>query len=543
MHFDTIIRNGNIVDGTGAPWRRGDVGIKGGRIARIGALAEAKCDSEIDGTGLFVSPGFIDIHSHLDFCVLSTPRMESSVYQGITTEIAGQCGQSVAPAAPDDAERIKRFYEYQWHGTDFKWDWKTLGDFLDRLEQQPTSLNFGMCVGHQTLRLATMGFECRRATGAEIKQLKSALRQALRDGAFGMTSGAQFAPGFFSDTEELVELGKVVAEHGGYYAAHMRSEGDKLLEAVAEVIEVGERAGVSAQISHLKAAGKANFGKVNAALRMVEKARERGIDILVDTQPYGALDRQYAAEMMWMRSCIPPWRVAEAGGFEVLREKLKDPAFRELLKQEIEERRSPNWNSFICDCMLKDVGFENLVLGQTEAKAYKRYFGKSIAQIARETKRDNYDTYFQLLIDEPIPSSALYFMLDPDDVRAVVTSPYTIPMVDVGYRFMHPRKWGCFPRYLTQYVREEKRLTLEEAIRKITSFPAGRLGLSDRGQIKEQFWADIVVFDWKTLNDCADFANFDRRPTGIPYVLVNGIAVIKDGEHTGARPGMALRKK
>lgn len=542
MRFDTVIRNGKVIDGTGCPWRRADIAIRDGKIVGIGHIEPKGGDIELDVSGSYVCPGFVDMHSHLDFGVLSTPLMEPSVYQGITTELAGQCGQSIAPTAKDDPERIKNFFHYQWHGGDFSWDWITLSDFLAHLDRDPPSVNFGMCVGHQTLRLVSMGFECRPASSGELEELKRNLDQAMRDGAFGLTSGAQFAPGFFCETEELVELGKVVAKYGGFYASHMRSEGDKLLEAVAEVIEIGERAGVPVQISHLKASGKQNFGKVNGALRMIAQARERGVDILVDTQPYGASGREYAAEMMWMRSCLPPWTIAEAGSYEKLQERLRDPAFRQSLERDIEEKLSPQWNSRIVDCMLKAVGWEGLVLGHTVTDKYEKFIGKSMAQIAKELGKRPYDAYFQLLSEESIPSSAFYFMLDPDDVRTVVTSPFTIPMVDVGHRFLHPRKWGCFPHYLVQYVKDEKRLSLEEAIRKITSFPAARIGLPDRGLIKLGFWADLVVLDWESLEDRTSFDAVSEHPRGIEHVFVNGSFVIRNGKHTGARPGMVVRR-
>lgn len=541
MAFDMIIRDARIVDGTGSPWQVGDIGIEDGRISAVGRLGRSKGRSDIDARGHFVSPGFINIHSHLDFSILARPRMEPSVRQGITTELGGQCGQSAAPTAKDDPNLVKGFYDNHWHGLALKWDWVSLGDFLDRLQGVGPSINFAMQVGHQNLRLITMGFECRPATAGEIKKLKEALRGAMRDGAFGMSSGIQWAPGFFCETEELIELAKVLAEYGGFYACHMRSEGDKLLEAVAEVLEIGEQARIPVQVSHLKASGKRNFGKVNGALCMIAEARQRGVDALVDTQPYGALDRKYAAENMWMRSCIPPWTVAAAGGFGNLQARLKDPEFRAAVRRDIEKRVSPDWHTRIVDCMLDVVGFENLVLGSTVTEKYKRLTGKSVAAIAKAFGEDPYDTYFDILCEETVASPALFFMLHPDDVRTVVTSPMTIPQTDAAPRHTHPRKYGCFPRYLTQYVRDEKLLSLEEAIRKITSFPAGRMGLADRGLVREGFWADLVVIDWENLEDRSNFDENELHPSGIEHVLVNGVAVIKNGKHTGARPGQVLR--
>lgn len=542
MSFDMIIRNAKVIDGTGSPWRREDIGIVDGKITALGRLARGQSEHEIDAAGLFASPGFINIHSHLDFGVLAMPGMEPSVHQGITTELGGQCGQSIAPTASDDPARIKEFFRYQWYGADFDWTWVSLGEFLNRIADEGCSVNFGMCVGHQTLRLVTMGFECRPATAAELRELASALERALQDGAFGMTIGAQFPPGFFAETDELVALATVVGRYGGFVAAHMRSEGDKVLEAVSEVIQIAERAGVAAQISHLKAAGQHNFGKVHSALRMIEAARARGVDVLTDTQPYGAVGRKYAAEMMWLRSCIPPWTIAKAGSYDAFREQLRNPAFRETVKRDIEERIASDWNSRVVDCMLKAVEWDGLVLGHTVTEQYRRFVGRSIAEIARELEKDPYDTYFDMLVEESIPSSAFYFMLDPEDVKTVVTSELTIPMVDVGYRFLHPRRWGCFPRFLTEYVRDERRLPLEDAIRRITSFPAGRIGLTGRGLLKQGYWADIVLFDWDRLEDRASFEGVGQYPAGIEHVFVNGVPVIRDGKHTGARPGMALRR-
>jgi N-acyl-D-amino-acid deacylase len=322
----------------------------------------------------------------------------------------------------------------------------------------------------------------------------------------------------------------------------MRSEGDKLLEAVAEVIEVGERARIPVIVSHLKASGKHNFGKVNGALRMIAEARARGVDVLADTQPYGELDRPYAAEHMMLRSCIPPWVICEAGSSASLRKRLKDVEFRKRLRHDIEERISPDWRSRVMDCILKAVQWENLVLGNTTLKKYKKFVGKSIAEIAKTLRKDPYDAYFDLLAEETVPSGALYFMLDPDDVRTVIKNPLTIMEVDATPRSRHPRMFGCFPRYLAQYVFEERLLSLEDAIRKITSYPASVIGLAKRGLIKEGYYADLVMFDAVHIEDRTSFDNVDRFPKGIKHVFVNGVSVIRNGVHLGTRPGAVLRR-
>jgi N-acyl-D-amino-acid deacylase len=361
-------------------------------------------------------------------------------------------------------------------------------------------------------------------------------------GAFGVSCGLQWAPGFFSETDELIELGKVVGDFGGFMAFHMRSEGDKLLEAVAEVICIGEKAGVPVQISHLKAAGKHNFGKVHAALKLVEAARNRGVDVLVDTQPYGAVDRKYAAENMWIRSCIQPWIVAKWGGFANLRAHLGEPAVREEIKRDVEDRVSPHWRTRIVDCLFHVAGWDGLVLGSSESERFKSYVGWSIGDIAKHRGIDPYEAYFDIVQDEEIASNGLYFMMDPDDVRAVVVSPYTIPQVDAAPRHTHPRKHACFVHYLINYANNGTPLLLEEAVRKITSFPAMRMGLPDRGIVREGYWADLCVLDPNGLRDESDFRDNTRSPSGIDHVLVNGEFVVRHGRHTGSRPGKVLRR-
>lgn len=542
MQIELLLRNAKLVDGTGAPWKAADIGLSNGRIVAISGAGEGLTgNSTIDVGGRFVTPGFVNIHSHLDFSILGDPGMESAVLQGITSELGGQCGQSIAPTDGSNPDYIKEFYRNHWHGYDLDWKWTSLGDFLNRLTENGISINFGMQVGHQTLRLITMGFECRAASDDELEKLKGALTAAMRDGAFGLSCGIQWAPGFFCETPELVELGKIAAQYGGFLAFHMRSEGDMMLESVAEVIEIGDKAKVPVQISHLKAAGRQNFGKVHGALRMIAAARKRGIDVLADTQPYGALDKEFAAENMWMRSCIPPWFLAETGGFKNLQVRLSDPAFRESIRRDVEEKLSPFWHSRIVDCMFNDVGWDGLVLGTTDSKVFEKFVGRSIAEISEERGSDPYTTYFDILQEEPIASGALYFMMDPEDVRAVVTSEYTIPQVDAAPRHNHPRKHGCFAHYLQHYVRNGGELSLEGAVRKITSFPAARMGLTNRGLVKEGFWADLCIFDLNKLEDHTDFEHNTTSPTGFDYVFVNGVIVVKEGRHTGARPGTVLR--
>jgi len=470
--------------------------------------------------------------------------MESSVLQGITTELGGQCGQSIAPTDRQESALFQEFYRNHWFGLDLDWRWVTFGDYLNRLEQAGTSINFGMQVGHQNLRLISMGYACRAASQDEINRLKRDLAVALDEGAFGMSCGLQWAPGFFSATEEIIQLGKIVAQFDGFLAFHMRSEGDKVLEAVAEVIEIGEKAGVPVQISHLKAAGKRNFGKVNRALEMVQAARSRGVDVLVDIQPYGPLDRTYAAENMWMRSCIPPWALAETGGYHNFQQKLADPTFRARLRHDVEQKISPLWQSSIVDCMFENVGWEGLVLGTTSCDALKPHVGESVAEIAQLWGKDPFDAYFDLLqMENGVASGALFFMMDPPDVRTVVESPYAIPEIDPAPRHNHPRKHGGFVRYLVDYGAKDGAMTLEEAVRKITAFPAARLGFTDRGSIVAGHWADICVLDADALADRANFVDTAVSPAGVVHVLVNGQFVVQNGEHTGAKPGKVLRKQ
>jgi len=525
--FDVAIKNGYLIDGTGNPWFKADIGIKGGKVLEIGDLNSKDANRIIDAKELLVSPGFIDMHSHSEYSLLVNPKAESKIRQGVTTEVNGNCGDSPAPIEGITAEAAEEAKEYE-----LDMDWSTLGEYLDRLERQGVALNVAQLVGHGTIRTAVMGHENRPPTREELNKMKELVAQAMEDGAFGMSTGLFYLPGGFASTEEVIELCRVVAKYGGIYTSHIRGEGDPLIEAVAEAIEIGEKANIPVQISHHKACGVENWGKVEKTLRMIEEARSRGVDVTCDVYPYEACGAGLV-------SLIPNW--AHEGGVDKLRGRLKDPKNLERFKKEM-LRGLPGWESTV-----KQSGWGRIkVIGW---KGHKEFEGKTIAEIAELKGVDPFDLTFDLIIKKENPEMIDLAMNDKD-VCAVIKHPLSMvgsdgwalaPYGVLGERKTHPRSYGTYPRVLGKYVREEKVLTIENAIRKVTSSPAQKLCLRDRGILREGMWADVVVFNPKTVIDKATYEDPHRYPEGIEYVLVNGKIVVDKGEHTGALPGKVLR--
>jgi len=525
--FDIVVKNGYVVDGTGNPWFKADVGIKSGKILEIGDLGSANANEMINAKGLVVSPGFIDIHSHSEFSLLSNSKAESKIRQGVTIEVNGNCGFSPAPIEGVTAEVAEEVKEYK-----LDIDWSTLGEYLDRLERQGIALNVVQLVGHGTIRAAVIGYENRPPTREELDKMKKLVAQAMEDGAFGISTGLYYSPGGFASTEEVIEFCRVVARYGGIYTSHMRGEGDPLIEAVAEAIEIGEKANVPVEISHHKACGIENWGKVKKTLRMMEEARSRGVDVTCDVYPYEACGADFV-------SMIPTW--AHEGGVDKLCERLTDLKNRERIKKEMLEGL-PGWESTI-----KQSGWRRIkVIGW---KGRKEFEGKTLAEVAELKGLDPFDLTFDLVINKE-SIELVDFSMSEEDVCTVLKHPLSMigsdgwalaPYGVLGESKTHPRSYGTFPRILGKYVREEKVLSLAEAIRKMTSLPAQKLGLRDRGMIREEMWADLVVFNPKTVIDKSTYEDPHRYPQGIEYVLVNGEIVIEEKEHTGALPGKTLR--
>lgn len=524
--YDLLITNGRIIDGTGNPWYRGDVGIKDGKIVRMGNLRGAETKERIDVHDLVISPGFIDIHCHSDALLFVKPREQGKILQGVTTETIGNCGISVAPIASDNQDSLKK-YTSSILPYPMEWNWGSYGEFLARVEEQQFISNVASLVGHGTIRIAVMGFADRVPTEDELAMMKGLLVEALEAGAFGLSSGLIYAPGVYSEKEEMIELSKVVASKGGVYATHMRGEIDAVIDSVLESIEVAEKSGVSLEISHHKTAGKENWGKSKDTLLLVDQARARGVDVTLDQYPYIA-----ASTMLGVT--LPPW--VHVGGTNEVMERLRNTDCRKRIKEEM-MTGVPGWENYVKAC-----GWDKMIVATCNNN--RNHEGKSIEEIAGLRGLDPADTVFDLMLEEEGNILMIYFMMSEDDVTRIMRHPAVMIGSDAipSPGKTHPRYYGAFPRVLGKYVREEKVLSLEEAVRKMTSFPAQKLGVFDRGILKEGMWADITVFDPDNVKDKATFLNPKQYAEGIEYVIVNGEVVVRNGKYTGSLPGKLLRK-
>lgn len=529
--FDLIIKNGRVVDGSGNPWFKADVGIRNGKIAKVGVLDVEESISVLDAKGLIVSPGFIDMHSHSDLSLLINPLAESKIRQGITTEVVGNCGASAAPLNPFMKEEIKRTTPML-EEAKLELDWSTFSEYLNRLNKKGIAVNVASLVGHGNIRAYVMDYFNRSPTKAELEQMKRVLAQALEEGAFGLSTGLIYPPSCYASTEELIELCRIVAQFGGFYTSHIRGEGEQLVNSVKEAIEIGERGDVPVEISHHKAGGKANWGKVVQTLKLIDEARDRNVDITCDVYPY-------LAGSFGLDSMLPPH--AQEGGVEKLLERLRSLETRQRLKQEMEEGIL-GWSS-----PLKDAGWDTTMIAY--CNRHPEFEGKAISEIAQQKSMDPFDFVFDLLIEESASVSVVRFLMCEEDVRTVLKHPVSMIGTDASahapYGVLskgkpHPRSYGTFPRVLGTYVREEV-LTMENAIRKMTSLPAQRLKLRDRGLIREGMWADITIIDLEKVRDTATYTEPHRYPEGIEYVLMNGKIVIDQREHTGTLAGQVLR--
>jgi len=531
--FEVIIRNAYVIDGTGSRRFRADIGIQGSKIIKIGNLKSKKALQIIDASGLAVSPGFIDMHSHSDFTLLINPRAESKIRQGITTEVIGNCGSSAAPLIETLKKEIRKTMPII-EESGLELDWSTMEEYLDRLEKQGIAVNVIPLVGHENIRVCAMGFDNRAPTETELEEMTKQLAKAMEEGAFGMSTGLIYPPSCYAKTDELVELSKVVANYGGIYASHIRGEGDRLFSSVKEAIRIGEKAKVPVEISHHKAGGKANWRKVKKTLQMMNEARAKGVDVTCDVYPY-------TAGSFGLSSMLPHW--AHEGGNEKLLNRLRDPKIREKLREEM-KKGTPEWGS-----PLKAAEWDATIIARS--KKHPEFEGKSVKEIARSREIDPFEFVFDLLIEESAAVSVVRFAMCEEDVRLVMQHPFSMIGTDssaaapygvLGQGKPHPRGYGTFPRILGKYVRKEKTLTLENAVRKMTSLPARKLGLKDRGLIKEGMHADIAIFNPEIIIDKATYADPHQYPEGIEYVLVNGKVPIERKKHTEALAGKALRK-
>jgi N-acyl-D-amino-acid deacylase len=529
--YDLIIRNGSVIDGSGSEAFKADVAIKDGKIVDVSKTINGTATLEINAGGQIVCPGFIDILSWASGPILYDGEVHSVVRQGITTAIFGE-GWSMGPVNNRVRDEMKEFWpEY---GIDYKWE--TLAEYLNFVEQKGTSVNIASFVGATTVRLYVIGTEDRKATVSELQQMKDLVRREMEAGALGVASSLVYTPAFYAGTEEIIELTKVAAEYGGIYISHIRGEGADLIEAIHELITVSELAKIPAEIYHLKAAGQPNWAKLDQALELIEAAREKGLDITADIYPYTAGATKLAA-------MIPPW--AKEGGAGKMVERLSKKETRLKIRQQIQTSFS-GWENFYWLA----GGGDNILVSYLLSER-KHLQGKTIAEIAREQNKDDLDTVLDLLIAENGGGGGIYFLMSEDNVKKKMRLPWVSFCTDedaykteglMAKRNPHPRAYGTFPRVLGKYVREEKVLSLHEAIRKMTSLPARRAGLSDRGLVQKEYAADIVIFDAQRIIDRATYTEPHQYPEGINHVIVNGTAVVKNGRHTGAQPGKALFK-
>ena len=529
--FDIVIRNGHIIDGSGSPWYSGDIGIRAGRIAAIGRLANAAAGKTIDAHGTVVAPGFIDMLGQSEITILVNPHLPSKIYQGITTEITGEGGS----AAPLNARlRTADRAAYEHYGV--QPDWSSFRQYFARLEKQGIGINVADYVGATQVRRVVLGDDNRAPTPAELEKMKELVRAAMRDGAVGLSTALQYAPAPYATTEELIALAAEAGKLGGIYATHMRSEGDAVIPALDEAIRIGREAHMPVEVWHLKAAGKKNWGRMPEIVDHINKARASGVDIGADTYAYPAWFNTFSA-------FIPPW--AHDGGDARLIERLKDPATRARIRKEM-ETPSQSWDNEWLDI----PGPEAILVSVVQNPKLLPLQGKTIADIAKLWGKDPIDTICDLLIQDDAFTSVAVFGMSEPDVALALQQPWVSIVNDsqgtaldgvLGREHPHPRAYGTFPRILRKYVREEHKLSLADAIRKFSALPAQRMRLIDRGVLKQGMWADIVVFDPETIHDAADFEHPNQLSVGMQYVLVNGIPVIENGKMTNALPGKVLR--
>ena len=529
--FDLVITNGHIIDGTGSPWYSGDIEIRVGKIAAIGNLAAAPRTRTIDAGGKVVAPGFIDMLGQSELTILVDPRLPSKIYQGITTEVTGE-GASVAPLNDAIIQADHASYDH-YHIVP---DWRTFREYFARLEKQGMGINLASYVGATQVRRMVLGDDDKQPTPEQLGEMKALVGQAMRDGAVGVSTALQYAPAPYAKTEELIALAGEASKFGGIYATHLRDEGDTVLSAIDEALRVGREAHIPVEIWHIKVSGKQNWGRMPEVVAKINTARADGIDISANTYAY-------TAWFNTMSAFIPPW--AHDGGEAKLVERLKDPAMRQRIRNDLMTSTAGWQNEWQAI-----PGPESVLICVVQNPKLLPLQGKTLVEVAKIWNKDPVDALFDLLIeDNAFTENAVFGMSEPDVVLALQQpwvsidndSEGTSPEGILGQEHPHPRAYGTFPRILRKYVREEKKLTLEDAIRKFSALPAQRMRLTDRGVLKAGMWADVVVFDPATVRDLATFDNPNQLSQGMEYVLVNGVPVIDQGKMTGVKPGKALR--
>jgi dihydroorotase/N-acyl-D-amino-acid deacylase len=528
--FDLVITNGHIIDGTGSPWYSGDLGIRDGKIAAIGNLTAVHRRRTIDAAGKVVAPGFIDMLGQSELSILVEPRLPSKIFQGITTEITGE-GSSIAPLNDAIIQADRSGYDHY----KITPDWRTFRQYFTRLEKQGMGINLASYVGATQVRRMVLGDDNQLPTPVQLEQMKALVREAMKDGAVGVSTSLEYAPAPYAKTEELIALAAEGGKFSGIYSTHMRNESNSILEAIDEALRIGREAHVPVEIWHIKVAGKNNWGRMPEVVAKINAARAAGADVTADTYAYTAWFNDFSA-------FIPAW--AHDGGTPKLVDRLKDPATRERIRKDM-LTPSNDW-----DNEWQEIpGPDAIMIGVVQNPKMLPFQGKRLSEIAKQWNKDPMDALFDFLIEDPYTGVAVFAMSQPD-VTLALQQPWvafdndssgTSPEGILGQEHPHPRAYGTFPRILRKYVREDKVLTLEDAIRKMSALPAQRLRLTDRGVLKAGMWADVVIFDPATVRDLATFDNPNQLSEGMDYVLVNGVPVIDQGKMTGALPGKVLR--
>lgn len=522
--LDWRIRQARVLDGSGNPWFRGDVGVERDRIVAVGNLEGQESRRDLDAGDRYLAPGFIDVHTHSDFTLSRFPRGESVVSQGVTTEVMGNCGLTPHPVDPARLDLLMEYLAFM--GGDLSWNWKTSGDFLDELERLPLSHNLTTLVGHGAVRLAAMGFDRRDARESEMAAMKRLVAEAMEAGAVGLSSGLIYAPGSYGTTEELIELCEVVRRYDGLYATHLRSEADGLLDSVEEALVIGDRSGVPVELSHHKAMGERNWGSVHRSLAMVDEARAGGQDVTLDQYPYTGSSTTFTA-------FLPGW--ALEGGIQALLARLRDAGERNRIEREIEESKPMSW--------------DRVVVASCRKPELRQHEGQTLAEVGQARDKPPVEAALDLVLIEGGPFAIVRFGMSEEDVEFVMRHPSVMVASDgnamapgMGGK-PHPRNYGTFPRVLGRYVRETDNLRLADAVRKMTSLPAQRFGLWDRGLIRPGLAADLVLFDASEVQDRATFQSPHQYAAGIEWVMVSGEMVWDHGADTGAVAGKVLRRR
>ncbi|MFC1525458.1 amidohydrolase family protein [Candidatus Latescibacterota bacterium] len=526
--LDMLIKGGTVVDGTGKPGMRADVGIADGRVVAVTQRLEQDAERTLAADGKCVAPGFIDPHTHSDVPLLVDPRAQSKIRQGVTTEVVGNCGSSPAPLHGQALEEVQR----RCAPLALEVTWRSFAEYVERLRTPGTAVNVVPLVGHNTVRGGVLGYDDVRPSEAQLAEMERAVAQAMEEGARGLSTGLYYPPGYYADTDEVIRLAQVARKSDGIYASHIRSESDGLIDAVQETIEIGERADIRVQIAHLKTSGYRNWGKAEMLIETLEGGVARGVAVGCDQYPY-------AASSTWLASILPYW--AQAGGGAQIASRLSDRESRARLRQDFEAKRSEwddrsgvrDWS----DILISDCQARPEVLGQT------------VAEVAQADGKDPLDAAFDLMIEAEAQVSCVWFSQSEDVVRQLMVHPLVVvgsdgsclsPEGPLGQRKSHPRSYGTFVRVLGKYARDDAVLPLEEAVRKMTSETAARFGLTDRGVLREGAHADIAVFDAATVADQATFADPHQYPAGVSHVIVNGQLAVDEGQHKGVLAGQVL---